>query len=94
MEHTKPHILPYRTYLIILAALLILTFISIGVTSIELGELTVTAALVIASVKSYFVLTYFMHLKYDKTYIKIMVGGVIALYVSIIVVNFFDYYQR
>lgn len=94
MEHEKPHIIPYSSYLLVLAALLIFTFLSIGITNIELGGLTVTAALVIASLKSYLVLTRFMHLRYDKLYIKLMVGGVLILYVSIIVVNFFDYYNR
>ncbi len=94
MENEKHHIVPYRTYVYILAILLICTFISVGITHIELGELTVTGALVLASVKSLLVLTYFMHLKYDKPYIKIMVAFVFMVFIAVIVITFFDYLFR
>ncbi len=94
MENEKHHIVPYRTYIIILVALIALTFISIGITNIELGSFTVTGALLLASVKSFLVLTYFMHLKYDKPYIKIMVGFVFAVFLVVIVITFIDYFFR
>lgn len=94
MSGDKPHIVPYRTYFIILIALIILTLSSIEITSIELAEYTVAAALVFAVVKSYLVLTYFMHLKYDKRYIKIMVGFVFAIFLVMIVITFLDYLYR
>jgi cytochrome c oxidase subunit 4 len=94
MENAKHHIVPYRTYVFILIALLLCTFISIAITNIELGELTVTGALLLASVKSFLVLTYFMHLKYDKPYIRIMVAFVFVLFIAVIVITFFDYLFR
>ena len=94
MSEQKQHIVPYRLYLIVLLALLVLTFLSVGITSIELGEYTVAAALLFAVVKSYLVLTYFMHLKYDKPYIKLMVGFVIVIFLVMIVVTFLDYLYR
>ena len=94
MSGNKPHIVPYRVYVIILIALLILTFSSVGITSIELAEYTVAAALLFAVVKSYLVLTYFMHLKYDKRYIKIMVGFVFAIFLVVIIITFLDYLYR
>ncbi|MEN6456734.1 MAG: cytochrome C oxidase subunit IV family protein [Prolixibacteraceae bacterium] len=94
MENEKHHIVPYRTYVYILIALLICTFTSVAITNIELGELTVTGALLLASIKAILVLTYFMHLKYDKPYIKIMVAFVFVLFVAVIVITFFDYLFR
>lgn len=94
MSNEKHHIVPYYVYLVILAALLILTFASIGITSIELGGLTVAAALLFAVVKTYLVLAYFMHLKYDKPYIGIMVGFVFLLFLVVIVITFLDYHYR
>lgn len=94
MEHEKQHIVPYYLYGIVLAILLICTFLSVAVTNIELGELTVTAALVLASVKAVFVLVYFMHLKFDKTYIQVMVAGVFVLFLAVILITFFDYFFR
>ncbi|WP_372775716.1 cytochrome C oxidase subunit IV family protein [Mangrovibacterium sp.] len=94
MQNEKHHIVPYRTYFIILAALIVFTFLSIELTSIELGSLTVAAALVFASLKSYLVLTYFMHLKFDQPYIRIMVGFVFLIFLAVIIITFLDYSFR
>jgi cytochrome c oxidase subunit IV len=94
MSKEKHHVVPYRVYVFILLALVVLTLLSIGITSIELGKLTVAGALIFALVKSYLVLTYFMHLKYDELYIKIMVLFVFAILVVTIVVTFLDYLYR
>lgn len=94
MSGDKPHIVPYRTYFVILIVLIILTLSSIEITSIELAEYTVAAALIFAVIKSYLVLTYFMHLKYDKRYIKIMVGFVFAIFLVVIIITFLDYLYR
>lgn len=94
MSEEKHHIVPLRVYVIILIALVALTFSSIWITSIELGEYTVAGALIFASIKSFLVLTYFMHLKYDKPYIKIMVGFVFAIFLVVIIITFLDYLFR
>lgn len=94
MSEEKHHIVPYRLYLIILLALLAFTFLSIGITSIELGAYTVAGALIFAIVKSYLVLTYFMHLKYDKPYIRIMVSFVFSIFVVVLVITMLDYLYR
>ena len=94
MSKEKQHIVPFKLYLIVLLALLVLTFSSIGITSIELGAYTVAGALLFAIVKSYLVLTYFMHLKYDKPYIRIMVAFVFSIFVMVLVFTFLDYLYR
>jgi cytochrome c oxidase subunit IV len=94
MSEEKHHVVPYRVYIIVLLGLLALTFASIGITSIEMGKFTVTAALVFACIKTYLVLTYFMHLKYDKKYIVAMVAFVFILFFVVIVITFLDYLYR
>ena len=94
MSDEKNHIVPYRVYVIVLVALVALTLLSIGITDIELGKYTVAGALIFAVVKSFLVLTYFMHLKYDKLYIKLMVGFVFAILIVTIIVTFLDYLYR
>ena len=94
MSNEKHHIVPFRVYVFVLLALLVLTFASIGITSIELGPYTVAGALLFAIIKTYLVLNYFMHLKYDKPYIKLMVGFVFAIFVVVIVITFLDYLYR
>jgi cytochrome c oxidase subunit 4 len=94
MSEEKHHIIPYRVYIIVLLALLTLTFASIGITSIELGEYTVAGALIFACIKSFLVLTYFMHLKYDKKYIIAMVAFVFSIFVVVLIITFLDYLYR
>lgn len=94
MSEEKHHIVPYRVYIIVLLSLLALTFASIGITHVELGEYTVAGALIFATVKSYLVLKYFMHLKYDKKYIVAMVVFVFAIFAVMIIITFLDYLYR
>lgn len=94
MSNEKHHIVPYKTYVFVLLALIVLTFISVGITHIELAEYTVAGALIIASVKTLLVLTFFMHLKFDKPYMRIMVGFVLAVFMAVIIITFLDYYYR
>ncbi|NBC82447.1 MAG: cytochrome-c oxidase [Bacteroidetes bacterium] len=88
------HVVSYKTYTIILINLLILTAISVAVTEIELGPLTVFMAVFLASVKSALVLIYFMHLKFDNAMYKIMVGLVLVVFVIVMVITFLDYNFR
>ncbi len=96
MSHNdeKPHIIPYKTFLVVLLALLAFTFISIGVTSYNLGPLTVLIALLLATFKTILVLTYFMHLKYDVKMFGILVAAVLALIAVVIFITFLDYLFR
>lgn len=94
MSTENHHIVPYKTFIFILLALVSLTFISIGITHIELAEYTVAGALFLAIVKSFLVLVYFMHLKFDKPYIRIMVGFVFLLFMAVMIITFLDYYFR
>ena len=93
-NNDKPHIIPYRTFLLVLIALLIFTFISIGVTSYNLGPVTVLTALLLATAKTVLVLTYFMHLKYDVKMFAILVTAVLALIGVVIFITFLDYLFR
>ena len=93
-NNQKPHIIPYRTFLLVLLALLSFTFISIGVTSYNLGPFTVLAALVLATAKTILILTYFMHLKYDVRLFAILVSAVMSLIGVVICITFLDYLFR
>ena len=90
----KPHIVPYRTFILVLLALLAFTFISIAVTSYDLGPVTVLTALLLATFKTILVLTYFMHLKYDVKMFGILVAAVLALIGVVIFITFLDYLFR
>lgn len=94
MEHTEAHISSYRSNGIVLLSLLILTTITITVTWIDLSAFTVLVALLIASVKSFIVLKYFMHLKFETRIFTVFVVMVLAIYVLVIGLTYFDYLFR
>lgn len=93
-KEKKHHIVSYRTYIVILLVLLVLTALSVLVTSFDLGPLAVSAALFFAAAKSTLVLLYFMHLKFDEPMLKIMVGAVVSIFIIILVITFLDYSFR
>ena len=94
IENQQNHIIPYRTFLFVLAGLIVLTLISVTLTQISLGTLTVVIALIIAAIKSTFVLRIFMHLKFESKMFSIAVIGVIALIGVVITITLIDYLNR
>lgn len=94
MDNEKVHVVPYRIYVYILVALIAFTFMSIGITSINLGAYSVLGALIFAMLKSYLVLTYFMHLKFDSLFLKLSVLSIFILLLIVIIITFLDYYFR
>ena len=66
MTPTENHILSYRALLGVLGILITLTGVTILVSRLDVGWLNTVNALLIATIKSSFVLLYFMHLKYEN----------------------------
>jgi cytochrome c oxidase subunit 4 len=94
MSNNTPHISEYLSLGKVLVILLFLTFITIFITQFDLQVWNVTIALVVACVKVFLVLSYFMHLKYEGLLFKILVGMVFLLFFLVIVITFIDYLFR
>lgn len=94
MENENNHIIPYRTFLFVLAGLITLTLISVSVTQISLGTVTVAIALFIAVVKSTFVLRVFMHLKFENRIYSFAVIAVFLIIALVIFITLLDYLYR
>jgi cytochrome c oxidase subunit 4 len=94
MKNDHTHISSYLSHAYVLIALLFLTFISVTITGIHLGAFSVAAALIIASVKVGTVITYFMHMKFESLFLKLMILGVFAIFALVIIITFIDYYFR
>jgi len=69
----EAHVIEYGTYIYIWLALLAFTAITVTIAGIDLGNWTIVIALLIASAKSWYVLNYFMHLKYEDNVFKIFI---------------------
>ena len=94
MANNTTHTTEYKVLAKVLLVLMFLTFLTISVTSFHLGAFSVTVALLIAGVKGFLVLTYFMHLKYESTLLRILVAMIFVLYSVIILITFIDYAFR
>lgn len=94
MANNSSHITEYKVLARILLVLMFLTFLTISVTSFNLAAFTVTIALLIAGVKGFLVLSYFMHLKYESLLLKILVSIVFLLFIVIVLITFIDYSYR
>jgi cytochrome c oxidase subunit IV len=68
-DHGIAHTTPLSLLVGILAVLLVLTILTVSVTSIDLGHQgNLAVAMVIATIKAGLVVTYFMHLRWDKLF--------------------------
>ena len=94
MDEIKHHISSFSSLTRILVLLLLLTAISVLVTEIHFGAMSVFVALLVASVKVSLVLIYFMHLKYENLLLRLMVSGVFLVFALVIIITFIDYLLR
>jgi cytochrome c oxidase subunit 4 len=94
MSEHKNHISTYRSQILVLLSLIMLTVLTVVITSVHLGPFNTAAAMLIASIKGAIVLLYFMHLKFDEKIYRFMVTLVLAIYAVVIIITFFDYLYR
>jgi caa(3)-type oxidase subunit IV len=80
-----------RTYMMVGAALLVFTAITVGASFINLGSvgLTVTVALIIAAMKASMVGAVFMHLSHEKRWIYGSLLLTAAFFIVLMAVPFF-----
>lgn len=89
-QEQSHHLLSYGQLGIVLAALLVLTGITVGVSYLDLGFFNVPMALAIACTKVTFVLLFFMHLKYEGPVIVISFLSTVAFLAIMIGFTFWD----
>jgi cytochrome c oxidase subunit IV len=80
----------YGINILVWIGLLALTSVTVAVAGINLGSLALTVALVIAIVKSMFVVNFFMHVKFDSKIIKIFLAIGMIVFIIILILTFFD----
>lgn len=90
----EPHLIPYKTYVLIWLALCTLTLVTVAVSYADLRHMTITVALLIASAKSTLVLLWFMHVKFEHRIIWWFIIATILTYVTFVLLTFADYSYR
>ncbi len=94
-EHGDGHIAEahhpsYGINILVWIGLLSLTAITVSVAGVNLGGLALTVALLIATIKSLFVMNFFMHVKFDNKVVKIFIGICMLVFVIVLILTFFD----
>lgn len=106
-QHAPPreghHIVPLPVYFLVFAALMLLTYVTVAVSHVDLGHpevltvrvpMNVIVALVIAITKATLVVLFFMHVKYSPRLVQIIVGSSIVWLLILLVVTVSDYVSR
>ena len=89
-NESSAHQTGYGIYIIVWMGLVVFTGLTVAVAGVDLKALTVTVALLIASIKTILVLMYFMHLKYEPPLFATLVVVVIITLVTMIALTFLD----
>ncbi|HLV21489.1 MAG TPA: cytochrome C oxidase subunit IV family protein [Polyangiaceae bacterium] len=75
-HHGLAHVTPLSLLLGIFAALVVLTVVTVAVTKVDLGaQGNLVVAMIIATIKAGLVVTYFMHLRWDRTFHTLLFLG-------------------
>ncbi len=94
MEEKDRHIVKAKTFVLVWAALLILTGVTIKAAQMRMGEWSMLANILIASTKAGLVLWFFMHLKYETKFLRFIFLVPIVTITIIIGLTFFDIWYR
>ena len=96
MEHAEEqgHVVPYRTLVKVWLLLLILTAILVFVSTAFHEALSVPALLTLTPLNAGLVFFYFMHLKYERPFLKAMVFMVLGVLILFIGLTFLDISYR
>lgn len=92
-EHSHAPV-PYRTFILIWIALLVLTVVTVAVSRVHLGALNIWVALGIASLKSSLVIFYFMHLRQESRLFRVGLVVLLSILAIFIGFTFFDVLYR
>jgi len=88
------HVVPLRVLAGVWGALMVLTWITVLVAGVDVGNLNIVVALTIAVIKSAFVALWFMHLRYDSPFnavILISALAFVALFIGLALLDTKEY---
>jgi cytochrome c oxidase subunit 4 len=84
------HGLGYTIYVLVWIGLVVLTGVTVAIAGIDLRQLAVLVALIVAVTKSVLVMGFFMHLKYEPPTFKWMVLVLIVTFAIFLILTFSD----
>jgi len=88
------HIVPIKTYTIVLLALLVLTATTCAVSFIDMGKMNAVVAVAIAFAKASLVALIFMHLRYSRRLMWVVAASGLFWLGILIALTMSDYLTR
>lgn len=93
-EHSEHHIVPKRVYFLVFITLIVMTWVTAYVSTVDLGRLNVYVALSIAIFKASLVILFFMHVKYGTRLTKMIVLAGIYWLILVLFIAMLDLWTR
>ena len=88
------HVMRRRVLFRVLAALLVLTYVTVAVTSFDFGRFNLWMAMGIAVVKASLVVLFFMHVKESSRLTKLIIGTGFFFLLVLFALTLTDYLSR
>ena len=88
------HIVPYSVFIKVWLVLIVLTGVTVGASYVDLKQMSLFTALLIASAKALLVIMYFMHIRYDSRLLTYCLIACFGTYVIFVLLTFADYAFR
>lgn len=93
-KNSEQHIISYQLLFLVWICLLVLTLITVFISNFNFGYINVIIALSIATAKVVLVIYFFMHLKYEEKFFKVMLLLTVLALSIMIGFTFFDTLYR
>jgi cytochrome c oxidase subunit 4 len=90
----EEHVVPKSTYFTVFGALMVLTAATVGLAFVDLGEMNVGVALIVAITKATLVVLFFMHVKYSPALIKLVLVAALFWLMLLMGITLSDYLTR
>ncbi len=88
------HVVARKIYVLVFAALVALTLTTVGAATVDLGPLNTVVALAIAAIKASLVILFFMHVRYSKPLIGLVVFASLLWLAILITLTLSDFMSR
>lgn len=94
-DHGIAHVMPISLMLTVFGALMVLTIITVSITALDFGpQINLIVAMAIATVKAGLVVSYFMHLRWDRPFHTLVFLGsllFVSLFISLTLLDKSEY---
>src|ERR1700733_5375638 len=93
-QHAENHVVPKRVYFAVFFGLILLTGLTTGVATLDLGRWNIFVALAIAICKASLVVLFFMHVWYSSRMTKMIVVASIFWLILLLFITMADIWTR